>query len=263
MERRQLGKTGLEVSVLSFGCGAVGGLMTRGEPRDQERAVARALELGINYFDTAALYGNGASETNLGRVLAKLKPEAIIATKVRVAPRDRGRIGAAVAASLEASLEAPRPRQRRHLPLPQHVGRRRRRRDLRPRCHAQRGAAGLRAPAQAGQDAPHRHHGRRRDAAAPAPRRGRRLRDRADLLQRPQSDGRPDAARRLPGAGLPRPDAARPQGGHGYHRHPRAGRRRAERQHLAAPAGDAGGPAHRLGRRLSGRPAPARSGSSR
>jgi len=72
MERRQLGKTGLEVSVLSFGCGAVGGLMTRGEPADQERAVARALELGINYFDSAALYGNGKSEENLGRVLAKL-----------------------------------------------------------------------------------------------------------------------------------------------------------------------------------------------
>ena len=105
MEQRQLGRTGLEVSVLSFGCGAVGGLMTRGEPRDQERAVARALELGINYFDTAALYGNGASETNLGRVLAKLKPNAIVATKVRVAPADRGRIGAAVAASVEASLK--------------------------------------------------------------------------------------------------------------------------------------------------------------
>jgi len=105
MEKRKLGKTGLEVSVLSFGCGAVGGLMTRGEPGDQERAVARALEFGINYFDTAALYGNGASETNLGRVLAKLKPAVIVATKVRVAPADRGRIGAAVAASLEASLK--------------------------------------------------------------------------------------------------------------------------------------------------------------
>jgi aryl-alcohol dehydrogenase-like predicted oxidoreductase len=106
MEKRKLGKTGLEVSVLSFGCGAVGGLMTRGDPRDQEHAVARALELGINYFDTAALYGNGTSETNLGRVLAKLKPSAIVvATKVRVGQRDRGRIGAAVAASLEASLK--------------------------------------------------------------------------------------------------------------------------------------------------------------
>jgi aryl-alcohol dehydrogenase-like predicted oxidoreductase len=106
MEQRQLGRTGLKVSVLSFGCGAVGGLMTRGEPRDQERAVARALELGITYFDSAALYGNGASETNLGRVLAKLKPSPIIvATKVRIPAAERGRIGAAIASSLEASLK--------------------------------------------------------------------------------------------------------------------------------------------------------------
>ena len=106
MEQRQLGKTGLKVSVLSFGCGAVGGLMTRGEPRDQERAVARALELGITYFDSAALYGNGASETNLGRVLAKLKPSpVVVATKVRIPAAERGRIGAAIAGSLEASLK--------------------------------------------------------------------------------------------------------------------------------------------------------------
>ena len=106
MEQRQLGRTGLKVSVLSFGCGAVGGLMTRGEPRDQERAVARALELGITYFDSAALYGNGASETNLGRVLAKLKPSpVVVATKVRIPAAERGRIGAAIAGSLEASLK--------------------------------------------------------------------------------------------------------------------------------------------------------------
>jgi aryl-alcohol dehydrogenase-like predicted oxidoreductase len=94
------------VSVLSFGCGAVGGLMTRGEPSDQERAVARALELGITYFDSAALYGNGASETNLGRVLAKLKPSpVVVATKVRIPAAERGRIGTAIAGSLEASLK--------------------------------------------------------------------------------------------------------------------------------------------------------------
>jgi aryl-alcohol dehydrogenase-like predicted oxidoreductase len=105
MERRRLGRTGLEVSVLSFGCGAVGGLMTRGEPADQERAVARALELGINYFDSAALYGNGRSEENLGRVLAKLEPDVVVATKVRAMAQERGRMGDAIAASLEASLK--------------------------------------------------------------------------------------------------------------------------------------------------------------
>jgi L-galactose dehydrogenase/L-glyceraldehyde 3-phosphate reductase len=104
MEQCILGRTGLKVAVLGFGCGAVGGLMVRGAPRDQERAVARAVELGINYFDTAASYGNGESERNLGRVLAALKPNVLVGTKVGVPAAERGRIGAAIAASLEASL---------------------------------------------------------------------------------------------------------------------------------------------------------------
>ena len=104
MEQRTLGRTGLKVAVLGFGCGAVGGLMVRGAPKDQERAVARAVELGINYFDTAASYGNGESEKNLGRVLAALKPNVLVGTKVGVPAADRGRIGAAITESLEASL---------------------------------------------------------------------------------------------------------------------------------------------------------------
>ncbi|MBL8671216.1 MAG: aldo/keto reductase [Alphaproteobacteria bacterium] len=105
MERRVLGRTGLPVSVLGFGCGAVGGLMVRGEPAEQERAVARALEAGVNYFDTAALYGNGESERNLGRVLKALRPAgAIVGTKVRLAASQAGGIAGAVRASLESSL---------------------------------------------------------------------------------------------------------------------------------------------------------------
>jgi aryl-alcohol dehydrogenase-like predicted oxidoreductase len=105
MEMRTLGRTGLKTSVLGFGCGAVGGLMTKGDPADQERAVVRALEAGINYFDTAALYGDGESERNLGRVLAKLKPDVVVGTKVRVAAEDMSRIGAAIGEALDASLK--------------------------------------------------------------------------------------------------------------------------------------------------------------
>lgn len=105
MEQRVLGRTGVKLSVLGFGCGAVGGLMVRGSAADQERAVARAIELGINYFDTAAAYGNGDSEKNLGRVLKTLRPEVFVSTKFTVLPGDRGKIGPAVAASLEASLK--------------------------------------------------------------------------------------------------------------------------------------------------------------
>ena len=48
MQKRRFGRTNLQIGVLGFGAGAVGGLMTKGEPRDQERAIARAVELGIN-----------------------------------------------------------------------------------------------------------------------------------------------------------------------------------------------------------------------
>ena len=105
MENRKLGRTGLDVSVLGFGCGAVGGLMVRGTPADQERAVARAIELGINYFDTAAMYGNGESERNLGRVMKSLKPDIRVGTKVRIPAGERNRVAAAVTQSLEASLQ--------------------------------------------------------------------------------------------------------------------------------------------------------------
>lgn len=104
MQRRPLGRTGFDVSVLGFGCGAVGGLMVQGAPADQERAVARAIELGINYFDTATLYGNGESERNLGRVLKNLgRPEVRVATKVMLGA-NRENVGAAITAALEASL---------------------------------------------------------------------------------------------------------------------------------------------------------------
>jgi L-galactose dehydrogenase/L-glyceraldehyde 3-phosphate reductase len=104
MEQRTLGKTGIKLSVLGFGCGAVGGLMVRGNAADQERAVARALALGINYFDTAAAYGNGESEKNLGRVLKTLRPDVFVSTKFTILAEDHGRVAAAVTQSLEASL---------------------------------------------------------------------------------------------------------------------------------------------------------------
>jgi aryl-alcohol dehydrogenase-like predicted oxidoreductase len=105
MERRTFGRSGLPVSTLGFGCGAVGGLMVRGAPADQEKTIAEALESGVNYFDTAAQYGDGASERNLGRVLKTLKPaDALVGTKVRLPSSDHRRIGEAIAASLEGSL---------------------------------------------------------------------------------------------------------------------------------------------------------------
>jgi aryl-alcohol dehydrogenase-like predicted oxidoreductase len=105
MEYRTLGKTGLRVSVLGFGCGNIGGLMIRGTPGDRERAVARALELGINYFDTAAQYGNGQSEQHLGQVFKTLKPDAYVGTKFRLTAQDMDDIPGAITRALEASLQ--------------------------------------------------------------------------------------------------------------------------------------------------------------
>jgi aryl-alcohol dehydrogenase-like predicted oxidoreductase len=105
MELRVFGRTGMQLSVLGFGCGAVGGFMVRGDPADQERTIARAIAAGVNYFDTAVQYGNGESEKNLGRVLQKLKPaNAVVGTKVRLPPGEFGRIADAVTRSLEGSL---------------------------------------------------------------------------------------------------------------------------------------------------------------
>jgi aryl-alcohol dehydrogenase-like predicted oxidoreductase len=105
MEMRVYGRTGMRLSVLGFGCGAVGGLMVRGDPRDQERAVARALAVGVNYFDTAVQYGDGESEKNLGRVLQNLKPaNAIVGTKVRLPNAEFARIATTVTTSLDGSL---------------------------------------------------------------------------------------------------------------------------------------------------------------
>lgn len=104
MEKRRLGRTGLEVSVLGYGAGAVGGLFTKGAAADQERALARAIAAGVNYIDTAPLYGNGESERNLGRVLRALRPDIVLGTKVRLGAEHRGDIAGAVARSLDESL---------------------------------------------------------------------------------------------------------------------------------------------------------------
>src|SRR5438309_7349157 len=105
MQLRIFGRTGMQLSVLGFGCGAVGGLMVRGDPADQERTIARAIAAGVNYFDTAVQYGNGESEKNLGGVLHKLKPaNVVVGTKVRLPPSEFSRIADAVTMSLEGSL---------------------------------------------------------------------------------------------------------------------------------------------------------------
>jgi aryl-alcohol dehydrogenase-like predicted oxidoreductase len=105
---RPLGATGIPVSIISFGAGPVAGLMTSFQRiDDQRRTIARAIELGVNWFDTAATYGDGRSEECLGRVLGELAlPGSIhVATKVRLPPDELHDIPGFIRRSVEASLK--------------------------------------------------------------------------------------------------------------------------------------------------------------
>jgi len=88
--RRNLGRSGIEVSALGMGCWAIGGPwhdgetpLGWGEVNDEEsiRAIHAALDLGVDFFDTANVYGAGHSERVLGRALAGRRSDAVIATK--------------------------------------------------------------------------------------------------------------------------------------------------------------------------------------
>ncbi|MCH7737536.1 MAG: aldo/keto reductase [Chloroflexi bacterium] len=104
MQYNSLGRTGLNVSRVGFGGGGIGqvwGATTRDEA---VRAVHRALDLGINYFDVAPAYGDGKAEEALGIALEGRSEEVFIGTKVRVPADDLANATAAVQRSMETSL---------------------------------------------------------------------------------------------------------------------------------------------------------------
>ena len=72
MQFRQLGSTGIRVSVVSFGAGPVPNLMTATDRATQRQTLRRALDAGVNWIDTAATYGNGQSEDHVGSTLREL-----------------------------------------------------------------------------------------------------------------------------------------------------------------------------------------------
>ncbi|HLZ68245.1 MAG TPA: aldo/keto reductase [Aliidongia sp.] len=107
---RSIPGTRLRASEIGFGCGGNAGLMVRSTSAEQARVVARALELGINYFDTAPDYGDGAAEIALGRALRAAGAVhgaaggPIITTKVEVRRQDLNDIAGHVVRSAEQSL---------------------------------------------------------------------------------------------------------------------------------------------------------------
>ncbi|MDR7522840.1 MAG: aldo/keto reductase [Armatimonadota bacterium] len=105
MRYRRLGRSGLKVSVLGLGCNTFG----RFADADQTaRIVHAALDLGVNFFDTADVYSQGVSEEFLGRALGSRRGRAVVATKVVGAmgdgPNDRGASRAHITDGVHASL---------------------------------------------------------------------------------------------------------------------------------------------------------------
>jgi aryl-alcohol dehydrogenase-like predicted oxidoreductase len=83
MEKRKLGKSGIEVPVVSVGLWAIGGdAWGPTEDRDSLNVIDRALELGVNFFDTADVYGGGHSEELLGQAMRGRRDKFIMATKI-------------------------------------------------------------------------------------------------------------------------------------------------------------------------------------
>lgn len=105
MRKRPLGTTGLALSEIGFGCGTTAGLMIHGSASDRREAVRAALARGIDYFDTAPVYGDARSEAHLGQALAELRAEPVVATKVALQAQDFGDIAGATVRSVEASVE--------------------------------------------------------------------------------------------------------------------------------------------------------------
>jgi len=82
MEYRQLGRTGWNISTVSFGAWAIGGDAWGGADDAQSlEALHRAVDLGVNFFDTADVYGDGRSERLLARLKAERREEIVVATK--------------------------------------------------------------------------------------------------------------------------------------------------------------------------------------
>ncbi len=104
MRKATLGRTGLEISELVLGGGVTGGILINADEATRFSALRRAIMGGINWIDTAPIYGNGASEETIGRHIESLVPRPQISTKVRLETEDMENIPNAILRSLEASL---------------------------------------------------------------------------------------------------------------------------------------------------------------
>lgn len=105
MQYRTIGKTGVRISEIGFGCGNNAVLMVKASYDEQRKAVRHALDCGINFFDTAFAYGLGKSEENLGRILNDLGANPVISTKIRLDGDAVSDVQGATILAVEAGLK--------------------------------------------------------------------------------------------------------------------------------------------------------------
>ena len=104
MNHRTFGRTGIDVSEIVFGAGAVGGIVIHKDDATKREAVRRALAGGINWIDTAAQYGNGKSEEALAWILPELGATPHLSTKFQLDVTDLNDIPAQIEDRFRASL---------------------------------------------------------------------------------------------------------------------------------------------------------------
>src|ERR1700730_17279564 len=81
MQLRPLGQSDMEISAIGLGCMGMSQSYGPGDDEESIKTLHRALDLGINFLDTAAVYGSGANERLVGRAIKDRRSEVVLATK--------------------------------------------------------------------------------------------------------------------------------------------------------------------------------------